>query len=140
MPEPFAAVFHDVQFDGDNAAIAVSNDSLAVLMDVLPEDRDFVFAPDTGNKQHNPMNRWTSNVVSLDFVSKLERLQAWLKGAEPDCEVKIGLVANKNTLDELLDFADKADLAGFCLFTYENLADGLGELFNEYLSEDDSDP
>ena len=135
---PQLSVYHDVQFDGDHAAIAVSNDSLAVLMDVLPEDRDFIFAPDTGKNRHNPMNRWTSNVVSLDFVSKLERLQAWLKGAEPDCEVKIGLVANKNTLDEFLAFADKVDLAEFNLFTYENLADGLGELFKEYFDEDNS--
>jgi len=136
---PKLSVFHDVTFDGDHAAIAVSNDRLAVLMDVLPEDRDFVFASDTGMNRHNPMNRWTSNVVSLDFVSKLVRLQAWLKGAEPDCEVKIGLVANKNTLDELLVFADKDDLAGFNLFTYENLADGLGKLFEKYLDEEDSD-
>ena len=85
------------------------------------------------------MNRWPSNVVSFDFVSKLERLQAWLKDAEPDCEIKIGLVANKNTLDELLVSADKVDLSGFNLFTYDNLADGLGELFKDYLDEEDSD-
>lgn len=85
------------------------------------------------------MNRWTSNVVSLDFVSKLERLKVWLEGEEPDCEVKIGLVANKNTLDELLGFADTVDLGGFSLFTYESLADGLGELFKEYLDEEDSE-
>lgn len=136
---PRLSVFHDVQFDGDHAAIAVSNDSLAVIMDILPEDRDFIFAPDTGKNRHNPMNRWTSNVVSLDFVSKLMRLQAWLKSAEPDCEIKIGLVANKNTLDELRVFADEVDLAEFNLFTYDDLADDLGELFEEYLDEEDSD-
>ena len=129
---PTLSVFPSVKFDGDYAAIAVSSDSLAVLMDVLPEDRDFVFAPDTGKNRHNPMNRWTSNVVSLDFVTKLKRLQVWLKDAEPDCEIKIGLVANKNTLDELLGFADD-DLVGFNLFTYENLADCLGVLFEGYL-------
>lgn len=136
---PKLSVFHDVLFEGDYAAIAVSNDSLAVLMDVLPEDRDFIFAPDTGKKRHNPMNRWPSNVVSLDFVSKLKRLQAWLKDAEPDCEVKIGLVANKTTVDEFLGLPDKVDLGGFNLFTYESLADGLGELFKGYLDEEDSD-
>ena len=139
MNLPALSAFPDLTFDGDHAAIAVSNDSLAVLMDVLPEDRDFVFAPDTGKNRHNPMNRWTSNVVSLDFVSKLERLKAWLKDAEPDSEVKIGLVANKNTLDELIGFAGKDDLGGFNLFTYEILADGLGKLFEEYLYEEDSD-
>lgn len=136
---PELSVFHDVKFDGDNAAIAVSNDSLAVLMDVLPEDRDFVFAPDTGKNRHNPMNRWTSNVVSLDFFSKLERLQAWLKNAEPDCDIKIGVVANESTLNRLRVFADEDNLDGFNMFTYENLTDGLGELFKEYAENGDSD-
>ena len=62
-----------------------------------------------------------------------------MKDAEPDCEVKIGLVANKTTVDEFLGLPDKVDLGGFNLFTYESLADGLGELFKGYLDEEDSD-
>lgn len=136
---PKLSVFPNVTLNGDHVAIAVSNDCFAVIMDVLPENKDFIFAPDTGKNRHNPMNEWTSNVVSLDFVSKLERLKACLKDAEPDCGIEIGLVANMNTVDELRDFAGKAGLGGFNLFTYENLADGLRELFKEFLDEDDSD-
>ena len=76
------------------------------------------------------MNRWETDVVSLDFLDELKRLRETLRsleGGNPD--VKIGLVANWNTLDNFREFADEETLAELNLFTYDSLADGIKELF-----------
>ena len=125
------SVFPNVEIDGDHAAVAISTDSLAVLMDILPEGLDFTFCPSTGTNQHNPMNRWKTDVVSLDFLEALERLGDTLQRSEGgEAEVKLGLVANWNTLWNLREIADEATLAKLNLFTYDSLADGIKELFS----------
>ena len=131
------SVFPSVNIDGDHAAVAISTDRLAVLMDILPEGRDFTFCPRTGTDQHNPMNRWETDVVSLDFFDKLDRLRNTLKRSEGgDAEVKLGLVANWNTLWNLREIADEETLAELNLFTYDSLEDGIKELF---ASRDDNE-
>ena len=125
------SVFPNVEIDGDHAAVAISTDGLAVLMDILPEGRDFMFCPSTGANQHNPMNRWETDVVSLDFLEALRRLGETLQRAEGgDAEVKLGLVANWNTLDNFREIVDEETLAGICLFTYDSLADGVKKMFS----------
>ena len=124
------SVFPSVTMDGDHAAVAISTDSLAVLMDILPEGRDFTFCPRTGEPPHHPLNRGDSDVISLDFVDELKRLRDTLKSSEGgDAEVKIGLVANWNTLWNLREIADEETLAELNLFTYDSLAEGVKELF-----------
>lgn len=129
---PGLSVFPRVTIEGDQVAAAISNERLAVLLDILPENRDFSFAPDTGENRHNPMNDWTSDVITLDFVSKLRRLQAFLKRNEPESGVIIGLVANSKTLEGLLVFADTLDLDDFEMTTYEEVADDIARLFAEH--------
>ena len=125
------SVFPNVEMDGDHAAVAISTEKLALLMDILPEGRDFTFCPSTGTNQHNPMNRWETDVVSLDFLEALKRIGDALKDAEGgDADVKLGLVANWNTLHNFREIADEETLAGLWLFTYDSLADGVKELFS----------
>ena len=135
---PNLHMYPNVVFDGDHVAVAVANDSLAALLDVLPENRDFAFAPDSGKNLHNPMKSWESDVVSLDFVAKLRRLRTWLKTQEPDSDVEIGLVANRRTLEQLRAFAEGVDIGDLHMFTYEGLADGLGKLFEGHLEDAES--
>ena len=124
------SVFPSVNIDGDHAAVAISTDRLAVLMDILPEGRDFTFCPSTRTNQHNPMNRWETDVVSLDFLDKLNRLRDALETAQGGGgKVKTGLVANWNTLCNFREIADEETLAELNLFTYDSLADGIKELF-----------
>ena len=124
------SVFPNVEIGGDHAAVAISNETFAVLLDILPEGHDFTFCPRTGTNQHNPMNRWETDVVSLDFVDTLKRLGDTLKSSEgEDAGVKIGLVANWNTLDNFREIADEETLAELSLFTYDSLAEGIKELF-----------
>ena len=132
------SVFPSVQIDGDHAAAAISNEGFAVLMDILPEGRDFTFSPSTGTNRHNLMNRWETDVVSLDFLDALKRLRDTLRNFEGGgAEVKLGLVANWNTLDNFREFADEETLAELNLFTYDSLADGIKDLFASH--EDDAD-
>ena len=127
------SVFPSVEIDGDHAAAAISNESFAVLMDILPEGRDFTFSPRTGTSQHNPLDPGETDVVSLDFLDELNRLRDTLKNSEGgDSEVEIGLVANWNTLDNFREIADEEMLARLNLFTYDSLADGIRELFAAY--------
>ena len=119
------SVFPNVGIDGDHAAVAISHDNFAVLLDVLPEGRDFTFCPSTGTNQHNPMNRWETDVVSLDFFDKLKRIRDSLTSADENSEVKLGLVANWNTLWNLREIADEETLAELNLFTYDSLEEGI---------------
>ena len=119
------SVFPNVGIDGDHAAVAISHDNFAVLLDVLPEGRDFTFCPSTGTDQHNPMNRWETDVVSLDFFDKLKRIRDSLTSADENSEVKLGLVSNWNTLWNLREFADEEMLAELNLFTYDSLEEGI---------------
>lgn len=140
---PELTIFKDTEIDGDHVALAVADEStVVVLLDILPEDRDFTFIPDTGENLHNPMNSWETNVIALDFISKLQRIRTHLKN-EPDAEVEviIGLVANKTTLDELqFFFADELEDSNLKLFTYAELSDELGKLFPQEEGEDEVDP
>ena len=131
-------VFPNVEIDGDHAAVAILQDNFIVLMDVLPEGRDFTFCPSTGTDQHNPMNRWETDVVSLDFLDKLKRIRDSLMRADENSGVKLGLVANWNTLYNLRDIADEETLAELYLFTYDSLAEDVKELFASH--EKGSDP
>jgi len=126
-------VFPNVKLNGDCVAVAISEEKFAVLIDVLPEDREFTFCSRTGTNQHNPMNRWKSEVVSLDFVDKLRRISDDLERNEEDSVAKIGLVANMKTLENLRALAGKEDIDGLCLFTYDTLAEDIGEMFRRHL-------
>lgn len=133
------SVFPNVEIDGDNAAVAISTDSLAVLMDVLPEGLDFTFCPSTGTNLHNPMNRWETDVVSLDFLDKLNRLRDALENAQGGGgKVKTGLVANWNTLCNFREIADEETLAELNLFTYDSLADCIKDMFSSQNDIEDS--
>lgn len=127
------SVVPGVEIGGDCAAVAITTDSLAVLMDILPEGRDFTFCPRTGVPPHYPLNRGDADVISLDFADELKRLHDTLKNSEGvDAEVKLGLVANWNTLCNLQEIADEATLEELELFTYDSLAEGVKELFALY--------
>ena len=132
------SVFPSVQIDGDNAAVAIANGDLAVLMDILPEGVDFTFCPSTGTNRHNPMNRWETDVVSLDFLDALKRLRDTLKSNDEDSGVEIGLVANWNTLDNFREIADEEILAELNLFTYDSLAESVKALFASYNDNESS--
>ena len=132
------SVFTGVEIDGDHAAVVISRDSFGVLLDILPEGRDFTFCPSTGSNLRNPMNRWETDVVSLDFLDELKRLRDSLKRSDEDAEVKLGLVANWNTLDNFREIADEEMLAELNLFTYDSLADGVKELFVFYDDDESS--
>ena len=85
------------------------------------------------------MNRWKTDVVSLDFFDKLNRLRNTLKSTEGgDAEVKLGLVANWNTLYNFREIADEEMLAELNLFTYDSLADCVKELFVFYDDDESS--
>jgi len=127
------SVFPNVDLDGDHVAIAVSTDKVAVLMDILPEDRDFTFCPSTGENLHNPMNKWDSDVISLDFVAKLRRIADVLKQNEEDSIAKIGLVANWNTLSNFRDIAEVEGIDDLCLFTYDHLEEEVSKIFKQHL-------
>ena len=127
------SVFPRVTLDGNHAAVAISIDSFAVLMDILPEGRDFTFCPSTGTPPYHPLSQGETDVIPLDFVDELKRLRDTLKSSEGgDAECKIGLVANWNTLYNFREIADEETLAEINLFTYDSLSDGIRELFVAY--------
>lgn len=130
---PGLDLFPNLNFDGDHAAIAVSTEDKALLLDLLPENRDFQFFSETGENLHNPMDKWASDLVFLDFVTKLKRIRKRLKQtmSEDEGEVRIGLVANRTTLDNLRGIAEFIELGDLNLFTYDNLADGVNEMFSD---------
>ena len=132
------SIYAKEMFEGDNVAVAISTTRLAVLMDILPEGRDFTFVLSTGMNLHNPMNRWETDIVTLDFFDKLKRLRDFMICGEEDAEVKIGLVANWNTLNNLREIADEETLAELNLFTYDSLADDIKELFASNNDDEDS--
>ena len=74
------------------------------------------------------MNRWETDVVSLDFFDKLKRIRDSLTSADENSEVKLGLVANWNTLWNLREIADEETLAELNLFTYDSLEEGIKDL------------
>ena len=119
----------------------VANDSHALLLDVLPENRDFIFIPPNGDNRHKLMRNWPTNKVSLDFIDKLKDMQKALSKLEPDSIIEAGFLANPKTMEAFRlrckdvpagDSGMYSDLiADFKLLTYDNLGSGLISLFSK---------
>lgn len=132
-------VFPRVKIGDDYAPIVISNDEHAIIMEVLPENKDFFFVPPLGESQsRGALDDWSVNVFSLDFIKRLREMQKLLAKKEPNSIIDVGFLANATTLDSLIedctmissDSASEGILnSDFKLFTYDDLGEKLASIF-----------
>lgn len=124
------SVFPRIRLEDNQAAVAISDDSHAIIMDFLPEDRDFVFIPANGDNRHKLMDKWPTDEISLDFIEKLKCMQKCLSEMEPDSTIDVGFLANTKTIESLRAIMASEEISDFKLFSYEDLYIGLASLFS----------
>lgn len=121
-------VFRCVTLDDCAASFVIANEKQALVLDILPKDRDFVFTPADGKEMHRVMNAWPTDQVSLDFIEKLEHVKACIAKKEPESMLDIGILTNTATshvLEKML--SRKSELL---LLTYDTLVSDLKVIFN----------
>ena len=124
-------VYEQVNFGNETASAAIASDCQLVLLDILPEDRCFVFTPADGEEKYRVMNEWPTDRVSLDFIEKLRRLKNTIAAHELGSRIDMGLLANDMTIEVLRAQTKEEDISDLKLFTYDKLKKDLAELFSE---------
>ena len=124
-------VFEQLNFGDETASAGIASDCQLVILDVLPEDRSFVFTPADGEEKYRVMNEWPTDRVSLDFIEKLRRLKKTIAKQEPESRIDIGLLADETTIEALRVQTNEEDISDLKLFTYDTLKKELAELFSE---------
>ncbi|MBE6372454.1 MAG: acyl carrier protein [Lentisphaerae bacterium] len=124
-------VYEQVNLGNETASAAIASDCQLVILDILPEDRCFVFTPADGEEKYRVMNEWPTDRVSLDFIEKLRRLKKAIAVQEPGSRIDMGLLANDMTIEVLRAQADEEEISDLKLFTYDKLKKELAELFSE---------
>ena len=121
-----------VQLGVDIASVVIADDDHAVIMEVLPENMDFVFssASDAADDEQNGTNDWPAgNNISMRFIEKLRRMQKYLKEIHPESVINIGFLANADTIDLLELYLSLDGITDLKLFTYENLEKDISDVF-----------
>lgn len=125
---PNVSFFPHVLLEGDQVDVAVSTDTRALLMNVLP-DKDYEVAGSINDECHGSISLVRDGVISLGFVSMLQRIQNTLCRLEPDSSVNIGIVASRKTLLNVAKALEDVGLTYFRvnlnLFEYEGLKDSI---------------
>ncbi len=124
-------VFPNYKLEGNSVAVVIANDGHALLMDFLPENKDFDFIPPNGDNRHELISSCLKNEISLDFIEKLKDVQKELSALEPDAIIDVGFLANTKTMAmfrlrcAMIASEDSGMyselISDFKLFTYEDL-------------------
>ena len=122
----------------DNLAIgdgmidyAIATDDLAMMLFLIPGDRDFDVLPKMGFEWHRGVPEVINGVISLDFVDLLESGRAEItKEMDGDEKVFIGIVASKETALKIKGIQESQNPnSDFLCFDYDNLEQQLKEIF-----------
>ena len=124
-------IFPRVTLENDMCSIVISNDDHAVIMDILPEDRDFVFTPPDEDDSLSFADKWPTDKVSLSFIDKLRRMQKALSNMEPTSTIEIGFLANTRMIITLEGILDSMGISDLIMVSYVNLKEDLTAVFGE---------
>ena len=126
------SVFTLCKLGDDCAPVVISDAKHAIIMDILPEDRNFIFSAPDGEKRHKEIGNWPTHIVSLDFIEQLRNMKKSLAELEPDAIIDIGFLANGNTIEALQRYfnMDSEDISDLNLFSYDSLGEKLESLFS----------
>ena len=122
----------------DNLAIgdgmidyAIATDDLAMMLFLIPGDRDFDVLPKMGFEWHRGVPEVINGVISLDFVDLLESGRAEItKEMDGDEKVMIGIVASKETAQKIKEIQESQSTNSTLLFfDYDNLEQQLKDIF-----------
>ena len=138
------SVFSRVKLGDDCAPVVISNDDHAIIMDFLPENRNFTFIPPNKDNRYRLVDNWPKNEISLDFIEKLRKMQKCLAKLEPYATIDIGFLANTKTLELLLlrcaiisPDGTSEWISDFKLFSYEKFGACLASLFSQTQPKND---
>ena len=133
--------FPHVKLEEDMVDVAVSTDSTALLLNLLPGDVDYKVVPKQNIACSYGITRVGPKVISLDFVTMLQRIGATLRRLEPDSTVEIGVVASAATCEEIRKALDESkEDTGLNLLCYERLKDQILNIFARHESILDENP
>ena len=122
--------FPHVKLEEDTVDVAVSTDSTALLLNVLPGDIDFMVEQKRGISCYWGVPRIGPRVITLDFVTMLQRIGATLRRLEPDSTVEIGIVASASTCSEIRQaLGASGEGSDLNLLSYDSLKDQIIEIF-----------
>lgn len=127
---PDLDIFLDVEHEGYKVDLVVSSAERDLLLRILPGNQNFCFMEDPDD-EHDPFEEPPGfSIASLDFLSHLRHVQAWLEGNDPGSQPLIGLVATADTLETLPSAALPAEIADLCMFTYDNIGCEIKKILN----------
>lgn len=116
--------------------VAVSTDEHALLMNVLP-DRDYEVGGSIQDECHGSISLVSEGVISIGFVTMLQRIRETLQRLEPDSYVDIGVVANGKTLQNIRRMLNDFGLEDLDLYLldYNALHEQITEIFSQWEDE-----
>ena len=122
-------VFSHVKMENDACSVVVSDDYHAIIMDLLPDDRNFVFTEPDDESGTSFVNKWPGDKISLRFIEKLRRMKKFLSEKEPTSTIDVGFIANTWTINALQKILNEKGITEFILFSYDNLREKLKEIY-----------
>ena len=123
-------VYPGVNIEGNRASVVVFDQTHSLIMDLLPEDREFFFIQSDGkNEGHSCEDSWPTRVISLEFLEDLRRIKKLLAKKDPNNTVYLGVLANTWTIGELRTTMENLNISDFRLFSYADLKKGITNLF-----------
>lgn len=133
---PPLTFFPHVLLEGDMVDVAVSTDEHALLMNVLP-DRDYEVGGSIQDECHGSISLVSEGVISIGFVTMLQRIRETLQRLEPDSYVDIGVVANGKTLQNIRRMLNDFGLEDLDLYLldYNALHEQITEIFSQWEDE-----
>ena len=122
--------FPHVKLEDDLVDVAVSTDSTALLLNLLPGDMDYKVEQKRGIACSCSVPRIGPGGITLDFVTMLQRIGATLKRLEPDSEVEIGILASAATCEMIRQAMKESKIdVGLNVLCYDNLKEQIIEIF-----------
>ncbi len=122
-------VFENVKLDDNIASVVLSNDEHAIIMYILPENRNFEFIPETGEENYEFIDKWPTDKIPLDFIGKLRNMAEVLSEKEPEATIDIGFLANTPTITDLRVMLADDEYSDLYKFSYEGLGFDLEEIY-----------
>lgn len=130
------SVFSKVEFGDDIAPVVISDDNHCLILELLPDDKEFFFLP---GEVESISTDDGDDEVSLEIFERLRKMRNNLAEQEPDAVIDMGILCNSSTKNNLEISMILGEVSDIKAFSYNDLGTELEELFLQRDDEEDDD-
>ncbi len=127
LPEDLQVII-GVQFADDVAPVVITTDSHTLLLELLPDTRNYVFVPQKEEWDTYTLPDASETIVSLNFVDRLRRMKKHLANNAPEAKIDIGFLSGSFATDRLRQVLP-SEQTEIKLVTYDTLEEFLLKIF-----------